>query len=428
MPAQPPALPPRIAVIGAGGAGLACARLLRDDAAVTLFERDDALGGHARTLTVEGGGAPVHAETGFKYMMLPSHRRMMAWLALHGVAVRTFQSSISLTWEADGVTLVLPPRGPRDLAALLANPGRLGVMLGLGMFQRDTRRIVAAQDWAPTLSSWRHPLVPASFTRGFLQPFFAANWGATADVMGEFPTYDVARVLARWVTYAYDVAAGASAYVEAVRAALGGVVVRTGCPVIGLRPSPTGVQVRTPEGEEPFERVILALPAQHAAPLLGDWPEWQQALGRVRTFPAHIVIHSDPSYMPADPRDWCVINQFHRDGDAFSTEWCGWAERQPVFRTWLPAGRPLPAAVHLEQRFQHLVVTPDTPALQSALAQLQGTGGLYAAGMYVTEVDIHESALASAMGVVGRIAPQSAGLRELQAAIAEDLLPSIQRL
>ncbi|MDP2312961.1 MAG: FAD-dependent oxidoreductase [Pseudomonadota bacterium] len=415
-----------IAVIGAGGAGLACARLLRDDARVTLFERDPDLGGHARSLPIEVDGVTVHAETGFKYLMLPSHRRTMAWLALHGVPVRRFNSDASLTWEAEGATFVLPPRSLRHVARLLGNPRKLPYLVGLALFKHLTRKIVEEDRWEPTLAEFTHPLLPKDFASGFLQPFFGASWGASSSVIGGFPICDVVRVLPKGVAVAYDVHGGTSAYVAAVTAALTGVEVRTACPVTALRPDGSGVQVTSAAGVERFDRVVLALPGQHAVALLDEWPEWRAVTGQVRTFPTHIVIHSDPAYMPADPRDWCVVNQFHRDGEAFLTEWCGWLERRPVFRTWLPEGRPMPANVHYAGQFDHLVVTPSSIAMQKRIASLQGTGGLYAAGMYVTEVDIHESALASALDVVAAIAPDSAGVRDYRAAIAGGRMPAIQ--
>ncbi len=61
------------------------------------------------------------------------------------------------------------------------------------------------------------------------------------------------------------------------------------------------------------------------------------------------------------------------------------------------------------------------------IANLQGAGGLYAAGMYVTEVDIHESALLSALEVAARIAPQSAGVRDFRAAIEGGRMPVVRR-
>ncbi len=419
-----------IAVIGAGGAGLACARLLRDDARVTLFEREPILGGHARSLPIEVDGVTVHAETGFKYLMLPSHRRTMAWLALHGVPVRSFHSDASLTWEAEGTTFVLPPRSLRHVARLLLNPRKLPYLVGLALFKELTRKIVEEERWELTLAEYTHPLLPKDFASGFLQPFFGANWGASSAVIGGFPICDVVGVLPKGVTVAYDVHGGTTAYVASVTAALTGVEVRTACPVTALRPvqssTRAGVEVTSSAGVERFDRVILALPGQHAVALLDGWPEWRAAIEPVRTFPTHIVIHSDPAYMPADPRDWCLINQFHRDGEAFLTEWCGWLERRPVFRTWLPDGRPMPADVHYARPFEHLIVTPASIAMQKRIATLQGTGGLYAAGMYVTEVDIHESALASALDVAAAIAPDSAGVRDYRAAIAGDRLPVIQ--
>jgi uncharacterized protein len=417
-----------VAVIGAGGAGLAVARLLQDDHCVTLFERDAHLGGHARSLPIAVDGVTVHAETGFKYLMLPSHQRTMAWLALHGVAVRSFRSEISLTWEEQGATLVLPPRGPSHVLRMLANPRKLPYIAGLGLFTHLARGIVEEANWAQPLSEYHHPWLPRDFTRAFLQPFFGANWGASSAVMGTFPTYDVARVLSKGINDVYDVREGTAAYVAAVVAALAGVEVRVGCPVTALQPAGEGVEVSSALGVKVYDRVVLALPGQHAAGLLDRWPAWQAAVGQVRTFPTHIVIHSDPAYMPADPADWCVINQFHRDGEAFITEWCGMIERRPVFRTWLPEGRPMPATVHFAQRFEHLIVTPESLAMQARIAGLQGAGGLYAAGMYVTEVDIHESALASALEVAGSIAPQSAGVAAFRSAIAEQRMPTVERV
>jgi predicted NAD/FAD-binding protein len=417
----------KIAVVGAGGAGLCCAWLLRNDAQVTLLERDPVLGGHACSLAIEVEGATVHAETGFKYLTLPSHQRTMAWLALHGVTVRSFHSNISVTWEAEGETFVLPPRRAHHFLRLARNPRKVPYFAGMAAFKWLVRDVLAEERWAPTLASYTHPLLPKDFVSGFLQPFFASNWGASSQVIGGFPIYDVARVLPKAAAaVAYDVRGGTSAYVAAVRAGLARCEVRTACPVTGLRPVDGGVEVTSASGVEVFERVILALPAQNAAPLLGAWPEWQAVLGQVRTFPAHIVIHSDPSYMPADRRDWCIINQFHRGGEAFGTEWCGWLERRPVFRTWLPAGRPMPKNVHAVRRFEHLIVTPESLAMQRTIAALQGTSGLYAAGMYVTEVDIHESALASALDVAASVAPGSTAVRDYRAAIAEGRMPAIE--
>ena len=56
----------RIAVVGSGISGLSAAWLLSRAHDVTLYERDDRLGGHANTVEVPGAdGRPVAVDTGF---------------------------------------------------------------------------------------------------------------------------------------------------------------------------------------------------------------------------------------------------------------------------------------------------------------------------------------------------------------------------
>ena len=55
----------KIAVVGAGIAGLSAAWLLRQHHAVTLFEAGDYLGGHTHTVDVDLAGQRFPVDTGF---------------------------------------------------------------------------------------------------------------------------------------------------------------------------------------------------------------------------------------------------------------------------------------------------------------------------------------------------------------------------
>jgi len=55
----------KIAIVGAGVSGLTAAYVLSDHHEVTLFEREETLGGHAHTVDAPGGDADYPVDTGF---------------------------------------------------------------------------------------------------------------------------------------------------------------------------------------------------------------------------------------------------------------------------------------------------------------------------------------------------------------------------
>lgn len=55
----------KIAIIGSGISGLACARFLAREHDITLFEKDDRTGGHSHTVMVEEAGGQIPVDTGF---------------------------------------------------------------------------------------------------------------------------------------------------------------------------------------------------------------------------------------------------------------------------------------------------------------------------------------------------------------------------
>ncbi|MFC6669170.1 FAD-dependent oxidoreductase [Marinobacterium aestuariivivens] len=57
--------PLKIAVVGSGISGLSCAWLLSRQHQVTLFEKDDRLGGHSNTVELDLDGRQTPVDTGF---------------------------------------------------------------------------------------------------------------------------------------------------------------------------------------------------------------------------------------------------------------------------------------------------------------------------------------------------------------------------
>lgn len=67
--------PRRVAIVGGGISGIACAwELRKHDCIVELYEADNRLGGHAHSVPFEGNGQRVDVDTGFVVMEEATYR------------------------------------------------------------------------------------------------------------------------------------------------------------------------------------------------------------------------------------------------------------------------------------------------------------------------------------------------------------------
>ena len=100
----------RVAVIGAGAAGLTCAWLLDDEHDVTLFEKDDRLGGHAHTIEIDVRGESVAVDAGFQFFAeTPTYATFNRLLDALGVDRESYPATLTV-FAADGRhPVVMPP-------------------------------------------------------------------------------------------------------------------------------------------------------------------------------------------------------------------------------------------------------------------------------------------------------------------------------
>ncbi|HEY4958171.1 MAG TPA: FAD-dependent oxidoreductase, partial [Caldimonas sp.] len=85
----------RIAVIGAGIAGLAAARALTGHGRVTLYEAADYFGGHAHTVDVTIGGWTHAVDTGFLVFNERTYPKLVALFAELGIETAPSEMSFS---------------------------------------------------------------------------------------------------------------------------------------------------------------------------------------------------------------------------------------------------------------------------------------------------------------------------------------------
>lgn len=448
---------PRVAVVGAGIAGLAAARRLQQRGlAVTLFEREQRLGGHAHTVPVtlpDTSGAPVThgVDTGFLVYNERTYPGLIALFDELGVATAPSDMSFSvqapnglggllsrrLEWSGSSLSTVFAQR--RNLLS----PRFLWMLREVLRFNRLCTAIAASGDEAslaePLQAFLQRHRFGAAFRQGYLLPMIACIWSCPLEQMLHFPVATLIRFChnhgllqvedrPRWRT----VRDGSVHYVQAVARELHDV--RLGTSVLEVHRDASGVSLRSTgsqgERSERFAAVVLACHAPQALRMLGEHatPAEQQVLSGLRTQPNVAVLHTDASVMPQARRAWAAWN-FERTDAASDHD-----PRRPVcLHYWINRLQPLPFATDVFVSLNplrkpredavlghfdcaHPVFDAAAAAALRRLPMLQGTRHTWYAGAW-TGYGFHEdglkSGVAAAAAVADALGGRSAPLRRV---------------
>jgi predicted NAD/FAD-binding protein len=303
---------PRRAVIGSGVAGLTAAHVLSTCGAVTLYEADARLGGHADTHEVTVDGRTVGVDTGF---IVHNDRTYPTLLRLfRELGVQTQESDMSMSVRDDAAGLeyagARAARGLFPRAANLANGRYLRMLTEVKKFHREARAVLAREatdsDRDETLGAFAERCgFSAYFTRHFLEPVVAAVWSCDPAVSLHYPARYLFEFLDHhgmltvfgsptWRT----VTGGSHRYVEALAAGIA--VIKLSTPVRSVTETPDGVVVTDAHGvEDVFDSVVIAThPHQALAMLAQPTPDQQDVLGAI-TYSSNVAqLHTDESVLP----------------------------------------------------------------------------------------------------------------------------------
>jgi uncharacterized protein len=413
---RPPSDRLKVAVIGAGVSGLSCAWLLGQAHAVTLYEAQDRLGGHANTVDVSGPDGPTPVDTGFIVYNEANYPNLTAMF--RHLEVKTQVAEMSFGVSLDDGALEYGSAHPLALLAQPSNavrPRFWSMLADLVRFYREAPQSLAALERQPaTLGEF---LDRGGYGRAFqddhLLPQIGAIWSSTADQARDYPAEALIRFFEnhgllklvrrpQWRT----VAGGSREYVARLHARFSGRT-RTGAPVVAVRQGLRGVQVHTASGDvESFDQVVLATPAHRALQLL-DQPgrETRSLLGAFRHSRNRAVLHSDPALMPRRRAAWSAWNHIGRRGAAAEfcvTYWMNELQGLPrgrdLFVTLNPHREPAPDRTLAAFDYEHPLFDAPALAAQRRLWSVQGEGGVWFCGAHLG-AGFHEDGLQSGLAV-----------------------------
>ena len=404
-----------VAIIGTGIAGMAAAARLHGRCRLTLFEKNDYVGGHTNTVDVDrDDGLKLGVDTGFmvynevtyprltrlfEELGVPTIETDMSFGVHHGPTGFQWSSRAAIDWPQHLSTL-LRPRFLRMLREVvrfnrLATASLQSGLLeeySLGQFLRTHR-------------------FSRLFIDAYIVPMTAAIWSTPHCTMVEFPAATLFRfmhnhgLLGIKSQHPWRTVLGGSRHYRKKLIAPFAEAIHTARPARHLERGPDGVQVVDAAGRrETFDRVVVATHADEALALLTQpTRDEQRLLGAFRYSPNEVVLHRDTRVLPASRSRWASWNyryEVDSTGQAFASThyWMNRLQRLPGPTDHLVSVNPKPGQIAPETvdwstTYHHPTFDEAAIAAQLDLPKLN-SGRIFFGGSYF-RYGFHEDALAA---------------------------------
>lgn len=310
----------KIAIIGSGIAGLTSAYLLSKKHQVTVYEKNDYIGGHTATVDVSLDGQQYAVDTGFIVFNDKTYPNFLALLAKLGIERQESEMSFSVNNVKTGLQY-----NGHDLNTLFAqrknllSPRFWGLIREILRFNRLCHEAADSQniDEQRTLGeflkahdfSW-------FFKEHYILPMGAAIWSTSIKQMELFQfkffiqffhNHGLLNIADRpqW----YVIPGGSREYIKPLTASFKDNI-KLSSNISRIERSEDKACVYFADGTaEDFDEVVLACHSDEALALLSDASETEkEVLGDLRYAENEVVLHTDESLLPSNKRAWASWN------------------------------------------------------------------------------------------------------------------------
>ena len=405
----------KIAVIGTGIAGNVVSYYLNQDHDITVFEKNNYVGGHSHTHSVSSLEGNYQVDSGFivfNYETYPQFTRLLRNL---GVEVQTSKMSFGVRCERTGLEYM-----GSTLNSLftqrrnLFRPSFWGMLIDIVRFNRNGAALLDKGDTEISLEDYlKKEAYGEAFKEDYLLPMASAVWSADKKMMSRFPAkylirffynHGLLKILNRpqW----YVIKGGSKAYVDAITKGYRQAI-RLDTAVNSISRSDTGVIVKTSVDEETFDYVFIACHSDQALSLLANPKKLErEILGAITYQKNDAVLHTDTSLLPKNRRAWAAWNyhRLEREQDQVAMTYNmnilqNFSCETQFCVTLNNTSAVDPNKIIARMTYEHPVYTPESVAAQGRQKEINGQDRIYFCGAY-WRYGFHEDGVASAMNAL----------------------------
>ncbi|MDZ7819575.1 MAG: FAD-dependent oxidoreductase [Aliarcobacter sp.] len=308
----------KIAVLGAGISGLGSAYILSSKYEVDLYEKDNRLGGHARTTKIQDEGKIFGVDTGFLVFNEPTYPLLTKLFKQLDVKIEKSDMSFAF-WNKDkniaynGSSIKGMFAQKRNLFSITHYKMIKDILTFNEEATNDLRE--PSNNLDKTLGEYISKYSDA-FKQRYILPMGAAIWSTPSDEMNDFPARTFLTFFKnhgllgvdshhQWLT----VTNGSINYVEKIKEKINGKIFLNS-DVIKIRRENNGVYLIHKDGKESFyDKVVLAMHAPEALEILEDATQKEvEILSAFKYKENSAVLHNDNKILYPNKKMYAAWN------------------------------------------------------------------------------------------------------------------------
>jgi predicted NAD/FAD-binding protein len=410
---------PSIAIIGSGISGMSAAYFLADKYHIKLYEKNDYLGGHSNTVTVDYGGKKIPVDTGFIVFNNQTYPNLKKFFEL--LLVDCDKSNMSFAVKIDNGCLEYAGSNLATVFAQLKNllnPQFWQMLRDIMRFNKKAEEVLNKPfDAKYTLGDLLYDLgVKRYFREFYLLPMSGAIWSCPPEMMLGYPAQSFVQFFKnhglltvaeqpQWRT----VRGGSVEYVKKVSAKIGNSI-SLNDEVHQVERVSNGVLVKSKNSSEIFDFVLFALHGDLVLKVLKNSTSQEQEIFSKFTYQRNIaVLHCDQSLMPKSKKawaSWVYAKNSHKSNGISITYWMNNLQnidyKFPIFVTLNPNQEIDPSKIFARFIYDHPVFDSKAVAAQDKIENIQGSDRIYFCGAY-QKYGFHEDGISSALAAINKL-------------------------
>ncbi|MCH9844798.1 MAG: FAD-dependent oxidoreductase [Alphaproteobacteria bacterium] len=408
----------KIAIIGAGISGVGAAYLLSKNHDVTVFEKNDYIGGHSRTIDAVINDKKVPVDTGFIVFNDWNYPHILGFF--NEIGVKYNKSNMSFGVSINDGKLEYSSNSLFAQRKNIFSVKFLGMLKDIVKFNHLAIKYTQKNPDASLQQCLKDLKMSDYFIKYYILAMGASIWSCPTKTILDFPAtqfltffqnHGLLNLIKRpqW----YSVEGGSREYIKLAQAKSNATFI-TNQSVKKIDSAPQKQQdgchilIETSNGEsEKFDQAILCCHADEALQMINQPTENEtKILGAFSYQDNKVIVHSDQDFMPRNKKcwsSWVYINHTEKDNTVCLSYWMNNLQNLktdiPIIVTLNPTTRPQADSIIDEHSFSHPIFNHAAIHAQQSIADIQGKRGLWFCGAY-QRYGFHEDGLLSAVNVV----------------------------